>query len=525
MASHTFPPFHTAAPASTKQSRYYVTTAIPYVNAAPHLGFALELVQADVLARHRRLRGDQVRFLTGTDDNSLKNALAAQAAGVPTQEFVDANAKLFTELASPLGVSYDDFIRTSVDPRHRVGVERLWRACAANGDLYRRHYEGRYCVGCEQFYGESELTNGRCAEHGTEPQLISEENWFFRLSRYGDQLSELIESGALRIEPRSRRNEVLAFIRAGLMDFSVSRSRKRARGWGIEVPDDPGQVIYVWWDALGNYITALDYGTDAVALSQWWSGQSRRVHVIGKGILRFHAVYWPAMLLSAGLELPTEIFVHDYLTVDGRKLGKSLGNAIDPVHLATTYGTDALRWWLLREVPRVGDANFTVERLIACANDDLAHGVGNLVNRVLSMVHRYRGGHVPGFGELPAPGTSADSLIVSCARAPRAVDDALAIFDLRGAVASLWTVVSEANRLIENAQPWVLAKMERAGDHAAGTRLDATLATLVGAVRLLGSELTPFIPETAAKIGAQAGTGAQVGVPEPLFPRLELSAA
>jgi methionyl-tRNA synthetase len=253
----------------------YLTTTIPYVNARPHLGFALELVQADVLARHLR-RHDDVRFQAGTDDNSLKNVLAAQAAGIGVQEFVDARAEEFIGLAGPLSLSVDDVIRTSRDPRHRAGVERLWRACAAAGDLYLRHYEGLYCVGCEQFYSEAELPEGLCPEHGTAPQHVSEENWFFRLSRYADRLHDLISTGRLRIEPAERRNEVLSFIAGGLEDFSISRSSERARGWGIPVPGDPEQVIYVWWDALGNYITALDYGNDGAEFRKWWTGGGRR---------------------------------------------------------------------------------------------------------------------------------------------------------------------------------------------------------------------------------------------------------
>ncbi|MGH3167940.1 MAG: methionine--tRNA ligase, partial [Trebonia sp.] len=298
----------------------YITTTIPYVNARPHLGHALELVQADVLARYHRGTGERVRFQAGTDDNSLKNVLAAEAAGVGVQEFVDANAAAFTGLREPLALSVDDLIATSSDPRHRKGVERLWRACAAGGDLYRKHYEGLYCVGCEQFYAPAELDDGRCPDHGTVPEPVSEENWFFRLSRYGDRLRDLIISRTIRIEPAHRRNEVLAFIDSGLEDFSVSRSTRRARGWGIPVPGDPGQVIYVWWDALGNYLTALGYGSDGDDLRRWWTGAAARIHLVGKGVLRFHAVYWPAMLLSAGEAVPTEILVHGYLTENGRKI-------------------------------------------------------------------------------------------------------------------------------------------------------------------------------------------------------------
>ena len=387
--------------------RVYLSTTIPYVNARPHLGHALELVQADVLARHYRRLGYQVRFQSGTDDNSLKNVLAAQAAGRPVQDLVTANGRAFAELRGPLALSTDDFIHTSTDPRHRPGVERLWRACAARGDLYRRDYTGLYCTGCEQFYKRAELPGGCCPEHAVPPEPVAERNWFFRLSRYGGRLAALIESGELRIEPPARRREVLAFIGAGLEDFSISRSAARARGWGIPVPGDPQQVIYVWWDALGNYITAPGYGTGSADYPRWWAGARERIHLAGKGVLRFHAVYWPAILLSAGEPLPTQIVVHDYLTAGGRKISKSAagGSAgpagpggpggpaaaassaalADPVALAARYGTDAVRWWLLREVPRTGDADFTTDRLVACANRDLANGVGNLVSRVTTL--------------------------------------------------------------------------------------------------------------------------------------------
>ncbi|MEU4225686.1 methionine--tRNA ligase [Nonomuraea sp. NPDC026600] len=301
----------------------YITTTIPYVNARPHLGHALEIVQGDVLARHYRRRGEPVRFQTGTDDNSLKNVLAAEAEGVPVRELVDRNAAAFEGLRESYDLSFDSFIRTSHHPGHRPGVERIWRTI--DGDLYQRHYEGLYCVGCEQFCIE-----GPCPEHEAPLQRVSEKNWFFRLSRYQDALLDLIRGGRLRIEPAARRNEVLAFIEAGLADISVSRSADRARGWGIPVPGDPSQVVYVWWDALANYVTALDGGD----YDRWWVAEPRKVHLMGKGVIRFHAVYWPAMLLAAGLPLPAEIFVHDYLTVGGRKISKSSGTsavAVDAV--------------------------------------------------------------------------------------------------------------------------------------------------------------------------------------------------
>jgi methionyl-tRNA synthetase len=496
----------------------YVTTTIPYVNARPHLGFALELVQADALARHRRARGERVRLQTGTDDNSLKNVLAAEAAGVGVQEFVDGNAAAFVALAGPLSLAVDDVIRTSRDPRHRAGVERFWRACADAGDLYRKHYEGLYCVGCEQFYTSAELDGGRCREHGTPAQRVSEENWFFRLSRYADRLYALVDGGGLRVEPAERRNEVLAFIAGGLEDFSISRSTARARGWGIPVPGDPGQVVYVWWDALGNYITALGYGTDGDDLRRWWTEAAHRIHLVGKGVLRFHAVYWPAMLLSAGLAPPTEILVHDYLTVDGRKLSKSGGVALDPAALAAEYGTDAVRWWLLREVPRVGEADFTRDRLVARADDELANGLGNLVNRVVSMVHRYRDGVVP---STAAPAAGAEALEEAGRRAPGLVDAALAGFDFRRATAAVWSIVDEANRYVNQVRPWELAKAERAGDGGAGRDLDAALAALVRACRTVGGHLEPFLPDAAARVSRQCTPrDDRLPAPEPVFERL-----
>ena len=492
----------------------YITTTIPYVNARPHLGFALELVQADVLARYHRASHEQVRFQAGTDDNSLKNVLAAEAARTPVQQFVDANAEAFTGLRQPLNLEIDDLIRTSTDPRHRKGVERLWRACAASGDLYRRHYEGLYCVGCEQFYAAADLSDGRCPEHGTVPDLVSEENWFFRLSRYASQLRRSIEDGAIRIEPAERRNEVLALIDSGLEDFSVSRGKERARGWGIPVPGDPDQVIYVWWDALGNYLTALDYAEDGQDLKTWWTGASRRIHLLGKGVLRFHAVYWPAMLLSAGEALPTDIVVHGYLTENGRKISKSSGATVDPYDLVARYGTDAVRWWLLREVPRGADADFTVDRLVGRANDELANGFGNLVNRVVSLIHRYRDGAVPPATAAAAPG--AQALDAAIRNAPGRVAGALADFDLRRATEAVWRIADEANRYVNQTRPWSLAK---AGQTA---ELAAVLSALLAACQAIATHLRPFLPDAATRMTSQLtpNEGGFLPAPVPILPRL-----
>jgi methionyl-tRNA synthetase len=474
---------------------FYLTTAIPYVNGDPHLGHALELVQADVLARHRRLRGDDVRLLSGTDDNALKNVTAAAAAGRTVADFVAEQASRFAALAGPLQLSLDDFIRTSSDPRHRPGVERLWQACAASGDLYQRDYEGLYCAGCEAFAAAGEC---ECPEHGAVLEPVAERNWFFRLSRYGDALLDLIESGRLRIEPRERRNEVLAFVRGGLADFSVSRDRERARGWGIPVPGDQTQVVYVWFDALGNYVTALDYGTGGEPYGRWWRRSDERRHVIGKGIVRFHAVYWPAILLSAGEPLPTTVFVHDYVTVRGEKLSKSRGGAIDPALVVDRFGADALRWWFLRDVPRSGDADFREELLAARANE-LADGLGNLLSRTVALVARSRPHGLRRTGGRPEEATALSARVK---RLPEAIDDALDGCDLRTAARALEEVWTDANRFVSATRPWEAARAERSCDAGGAARLDALLGVLVDTCATLAHELRPFLPDAAARIAA-----------------------
>jgi methionyl-tRNA synthetase len=502
--------------------RYFVTTAIPYVNGKPHVGHALELVETDAYARHLRARGDEVRFQTGTDDNALKNVQSAEAEGITPTEYVDRVAARFVSLREPLGLSFDDFIKTSTDPRHRPGVEKLWAACAERGDFYRKSYAGLYCVGCELFYTPDELVDGRCPEHGTVPDLVEESNWFFRLSRYSDQLHELISSDRLRIEPATRKREVLSFIEAGLEDFSASRSMSRARGWGIPVPGDPDQVIYVWFDALGNYITAPGYGTDEASFQRWWTDSDARVHVIGKGIIRFHAVYWPAMLLSAGVRLPDTIFVHEYLTADGMKISKSAGNAEDPADIVEAYNSDALRWWMLRDVARSGDTDYTTERLLTRANEDLAHNIGNLVNRTVSMVRRYRDGVIP---PVAVDNPAAAALRAVREQAPTTIDAAFTAFDFRRAAEIITSIGNEGNRYVEAARPWDLAKAERKED-ADPAALDAVLAELVATCRELAAHLAPFLPDAAPRITAQCGDGGdRVAEPAPVFPRLEVPPA
>jgi methionyl-tRNA synthetase len=487
--------------------RRYLTTAIPYVNAAPHIGFALEMVQADALARFYRLSGDDVRFQAGTDENSIKNVQAADLAGVPVAELVQRNAARFLALKDSLDLSFDDFIRTSADARHRHGVERLWRACVANGDIYKRPYTGLYCTGCEQFYKPNELQDGRCPEHATAPEQVEEENWFFRLSRYGGQLRRLYEHDDIEIIPRTRRNEVLAWIEGGLEDFSVSRGAGRARGWGIPVPGDPDQVIYVWFDALGNYITALGYGSDGALLSRYWTQAHSREHVIGKGISRFHAVYWPAMLLSTGLPVPTRILVHGYVTVEGRKIGKSAGNAIDPVPLAAEFGADALRYFLLRHIRSTGDGDFARERFRQAYDSELAGQLGNLVHRVLSMIEQYCGGLVP----VPQEGhLENDRLLRGAAELPETVAGHLRAYTFDRALDAIWAFIADANRYVTDQEPWTLAKravssQDREDAIACKTKLNGSLFSLAAALQTIATCIAPLLPHTSQQLAEKLG--------------------
>ncbi|MBU3964262.1 methionine--tRNA ligase, partial [Patescibacteria group bacterium] len=365
-----------------KNKKFYISTALPYVNSAPHIGFALEIIQADVLARYHRILGDEVFFLTGTDENGLKISLAAEEAGISVEEFAKNNAEKFRELKEILNLSFDDFIRTT-EERHIKAVYKLWQECKK--DIYKKKYKGLYCVGCERFYKQEELIDGLCPEHKTRPELIEEENYFFKLSKYEEQLKGLIEKDILEVVPQTRKNEVLGFINKGLEDICISRSSERARNWGISVPDDQTQKIWCWFDAVINYISALGYGIDDKNFQQWWQENNNKIHVIGKGILIFHALYWPAALLSAGLSLPNILFVHGYVAVGGQKMSKSLGNIVDPKELVGKYGIDVARYFFLREASPFDDSDFTIEKFEERYNADLAKGLGNLVARVVTL--------------------------------------------------------------------------------------------------------------------------------------------
>jgi len=524
--------------------RFYITTTIPYVNSRPHMGIAEEFVQTDTFGRYHRLRGDDTYVLTGTDENSLTNVLAAEKEGITPRQLVDRNSAWFRDLADRLDFRYDQFIRTSVDPRHKESCWKIWRAVEAAGDIYKKTYGGLYCPKCEEYYDESELINGLCPDHDIRPDWVEEENYFFRLSNYGDRLTELISSDKLWIVPDFRKNEVLSFISMGLRDFSISRSVERAHGWGIPVPDDPSQVMYVWFDALTNYISALGYHDEGELYRRYWLENPHRVHALGKGVIRFHAIYWPAMLLSAGVPLPEAEFVHGYINISGRKMSKSRGNVVDPAALVNEYGAEATRYFILRGIHPVRDADFegvddVHEQLIARFNADLANDLGNLLNRTVSMIGRYREGVVPPPGE---SGELEESVQAVAAGIPQAIERAMERFDPQTAVGAVWELVKRANLYAEEAAPWTLARAAKDGDDQADTRLSKALYTLGEATRLIGVLLEPFLPITAGRIQAQLGVtpdgpwpdrirwgglqaGTRVGAPEPIFPRIEVQGA
>jgi len=477
--------------------KFYITNAIPYVNAAPHIGHALEFIQTDALARFHRALGEDVFYLSGADENSLKNVLAAEKQGIPVADFVAKNTKIFEQLRSTLDLSYDDFIQTTDRVRHWPGAVKLWKACAASGDIYKKEYEGLYCVGCEEFKTEKDLVDGKCPEHLREPELVKEENYFFRLSKYQRQLERLIASDEYKIVPESRKHEVLSFIRSGLEDFSISRSRGRAHGWGIPVPGDDSQIMYVWFDALANYITALGYADNEERFRRYWPAD---VHVIGKGIIRFHAVYWPALLLSAKIELPKVLFVHGYLTVEGQKISKSLGNVIDPQGLGEHYGSDALRYYLLKAFSPFEDGDFSTARLEATYNSNLANGLGNLVSRTAKLCERsglefkY---YEPRLSE-----------IISLE-----LKGALEAFEFNRYLELLEIRVSNVNKFINDRKPWELL-----GQESSKKELEAVLDRMVSEVRELAALFEPIIPKAAERIRGQF-RGPRIVSAAPVFPR------
>jgi methionyl-tRNA synthetase len=493
----------------------FLTSAIPYVNAEPHLGHALELVQSDALARYQRASGRAVHFTSGTDDNSLKNVRAAARAHTTPAELVAHHGAEFRRLAETLGVAHDDFIHTASDPRHVPAVHALWQRCAERGDVYKKAYRGLYCVGCESFLRESDLVSGSCPVHPEPLELLDEENWFFRLSRYAEPILAAIETERLQILPKERKNEVSQFIRGGLSDFSISRSRARAQGFGVSVPGDDSQIVYVWFDALANYLSVLSY-PEGDAFERYWQKGGERWHVIGKDILRFHAVYWPAILLSAGLELPTSLRVHGLITSHGKKLGKSLGNAVDPHRLVARYGVDAVRYYLLGHLHTTKDSDFREDLLRTAYGSELAGKLGNLLQRVCALCER---------NAVQVVTSDLDAgLLETAARTRTAVSQAIADFALHDALRAIFELIAAANRHVDSNAPWRLAQLAVSAGSAAEravarVALQRVLSSEVYALKASAELLAPFLPETARTILARLSPSPSLG--SPLFPALE----
>jgi methionyl-tRNA synthetase len=473
--------------------KYYITAAIPYVNAKPHIGHALEFVQADTIARYHKLLDEDVLLLSGGDENALKNVQAAEKEKVPVQEFVDRNNNLFFELTKKLNCEFDVWQKGSDQKHHYPSSQKLWQLCSQNGDIYKKTYEGLYCIGCEQFYERNELNeNGECFEHpGKTLEKISEENYFFRLSKYKDQLIELIKSDTLKIIPENRKREVLSFLKDDLHDISISRTNERAKNWGVPVPNDATQRIYVWFDALNIYQSGVGFGWDDKKYERWWPAD---LHIIGKGIIRFHAVYWPAFLLSAKLKLPKALFVHDYFTVNGTKMSKTLGNVVDPISIIEKYGADSLRYYVLAKFSPFSDGDFSEEKFKQVYNTDLANGLGNLVSRVAKLVQ------ISNFK------TQNYNLNLKISRR---VEQGIKGYQFNVALGEIWDEIKRADVLINRKQLWNLK----------GEGQKQMLDILVSQIRQIAFDLQPFLPETAEKIRKQFSEKIEIG--SPLFPRLK----
>ena len=502
---------------------FYITTAISYPNGAPHIGHAYEVVATDAIARFKRLDGFDVLFLTGTDEHGLKIQQAAGKAGTTPQDFVDGMAPKFREMADLLGCSYDRFIRTT-DADHVRASEEIWRRMEARGDVYLSKYAGWYSVRDEAYFDEGELTQApdgtRRAPTGTPVEWVEEESYFFRLSAYGERLLRHYAEHPDFIGPETRLNEVASFVRGGLQDLSISRT---TFDWGIPVPGDPKHVMYVWVDALTNYLTGAGFPDEGDPRWRYWPAD---VHVIGKDIVRFHAVYWPAFLISAGIALPKRVFGHGHFLVDGEKMSKSLGNVVDPADAIGKYGVDQLRYFLLREVPFGQDGNYTDKGLVARINADLANDLGNLAQRSLTMIARNCDGRVPEPGTL----TDADeALLAQAAALPEKGRAALAAFALHTMIAEIWAVVAEANRYFAGQEPWALRKTDPA-------RMATVLHVTAETLRRIAICAQPFVPSAAAKLldllAVPAGArdfaalcdgklpaGLALPAPEPIFPR------
>ncbi|MBI4163647.1 MAG: methionine--tRNA ligase [Candidatus Aenigmarchaeota archaeon] len=454
------------------KEKFYITTAIDYVNSKPHIGHAYEKALADAVARWHRLKSEDVFFLGGTDDNAQKNAQAARDAKMNVKDFVDKNAAYFLELAKKLNISFDLFYRTT-EKKHVDFSQWMFKKIFDNGDIYKAVYEGHYCIGCEEYKVEKDLVSGNCPDHGKKPEWRKEENYFFRMSKYQKQIVELVSRKGF-IVPEERRNEILQRLKEdGLKDLCVSR---KGFDWGIKTPIDPEQTIYVWVDALANYVSALDY-PDGKLYKKYWPPDA---HVIGKGINWFHTVIWPSLLLSAGIPLPKSVYVHGYLTVDGKKMSKSIGNVVDPIEISEKYGVDQLRYFLLREIPFTSDGDFSEKALIARINGELVSDLGNLVYRSLTLVEKFQG-KFEGVDEL--------SKYLDLKAAEKAIEN----FEVNNYIEEVWKLIRHTNKYINEKEPWKLT----------GTDLGNVLYNLLEAIRIISILVSPIMPETAEKINKQ----------------------
>ncbi len=475
------------------KKKFFITTAIDYMNAPVHLGHSLEKIQADVLARYHRLLGEEVLFLTGTDENAQKNVLAAEKIGIPVKKFIDKNVNFAKKTWKALSISFDQFIRTTDKKRHWPGVKKIWLKCKESGDIYKRKYTGLYCSECEAFVKEKDLKNGLCSIHLKPPQKISEENYFFRLSKYQKDLEGIVEEGVIKIVPEERKNEVLNFIKSGLEDLSISRPIERMKRWGIPVPGDEKQIVYVWLDALTNYISALGYGREEKNFKKYWPAN---IQVVGKDIIRFHAIYWPAILLSAKITLPKQILIHGFLTINGQKMSKSLGNVIEPSGLVNKYRADAVRYFLLREIPPFEDGDFTYGKFEKKYNSDLSSGLGNLVSRVLTMAEKTN------IKKATFPQVAVRSFINTSKIDYR---QAMKTFKFNEALGAVWQLIGTLDRYIERERPWEDGKNNK-----------RVISDLMFALEEIAQLLKPFLPETSEQILKQL----KIKKRKPLFPRI-----